>query len=77
MIGFTALLAASIVLLVFTALNLRNIVLLGRTSAYGHVYTFRESPIAFVISTVVTVLAFLFGLVGTLAGLAIIFGFDR
>ena len=77
MIGFIALFSVSIVLLFFTALNLKNILLHGRTSAYGHVYTFGESPVAFVISLAGTVLAFAFGLILALTGLATIFGFTR
>jgi len=77
MIGFLILFAVSIALVMLTALNLKNIVLHGRTSAYGHVYRFAESPIAFIISAACTVFAFALGLILALGGFAMIFGLTR
>jgi len=76
-IGFLFLFAASIALVMLTAFNLKNIILHGRTSAYGYSYKFTESPVSFVISTTCTVLAFAFGLALALTGLATIFGLTR
>ena len=77
MIGFLSLLAASIALLLLSALNAKNIVLRGRTNAYVRTYTFRESPVAFVVSATCTLLALARALTLLFSGLAILCGYAR
>lgn len=69
MIGGLLLLGVSLTLLAFAAINLRNCITKGTTSAYGDVYSRAVNPAAFWVSATCSVLAILFAM--TLAGTAL------
>jgi hypothetical protein len=73
-IGGLLLLAASLVVVAFAGINLRNCISKGTATAYGHPYSRVANPIAFWVSAACSVLAVLIGLALSLVALAGPFG---